>query len=55
MAVSAERRLTTEQKVFVVQAFYETNNKSDTCRRFTEKFNRQTTRETVGDAKNIFE
>ena len=40
---------------FVVKTFYETNNKSKTCRRFDEQFHRQIKRETVADIIDRFE
>jgi hypothetical protein len=55
MAEGVEHKLTTEQKVFLVETFYKTNNKSETCRRFSKKLNRQTTRETLGDIVKRFE
>lgn len=35
--------------------FYQTNNKSETCRRFDEQFHRQIRRETVGDIVDRFD
>jgi hypothetical protein len=55
MAEGVEHKFTTEQKVFLIKSFYETNNKSETCRRFSKKLNRQTTRETLGDIVKRFE
>ncbi|CAF4207689.1 unnamed protein product [Rotaria sordida] len=55
MAEGVDHKLSVEEKVFLVKTFYETNNKSETCRCFFEKFNRRTTRETVGDTVKRFE
>ncbi len=55
MAEGVEYTLTTEQRIFVVKTFYQTNNKSETCRRFNEQFHRQIRRETVADIIDRFE
>ncbi len=55
MAEDVGQRLTTEQRVFVLKAFYQKNNKSETCRRFDEQFHRQIRRETIADIIDRFE
>jgi hypothetical protein len=49
MSGSVEHILTVEQRVFVMKTFYQTDNKSETYRRFDEEFNRQIKRDTVAD------
>jgi hypothetical protein len=55
MAEGVGQRLTAEQRVFLVKTFYQTNNKSETCRRFNEQFNRQIDRHTVTNIVDRFE
>jgi len=55
MAEGFEYTLTVNQRVFVIKTFYQTNNKSETCRRFKEQFNRQIKRDTVTDIVDRFE
>jgi hypothetical protein len=55
MAEDVGQGLTTQQRVFLVKTFYQTNNKSVTCRRFDEQFNLQIKRHTVTDIVDRFE
>ena len=55
MAEGVGQRLTTEQRVFVIKTFYQTNNKSETSRRFDEHFNRQIDRHTIANIVDRFE
>ncbi|CAF4694672.1 unnamed protein product [Rotaria sp. Silwood2] len=55
MAEGIQHTFTTEQRIFVVKNSYQTNNKSETCRRFNEQFNRQIKRDTVADIVDRFE
>lgn len=55
MVESVEYKLSTEQRVFIIKTFYQTNNKTETCRHFNKQFNRQIKRDTVGDIVDRFE
>ncbi len=55
MAEGIQHTLTTEQRIFVVKTFYQTNNKSETCRRFDEQFSRQIKCNTVADIVDRYE
>ena len=55
MAEDVGQRLTTEQRAFVLKMFYQTNNNSETCRRFDEEFHRQIRCETVANIVDRFE
>ena len=55
MAEDVGHKLSTEQRVFVVKTLYQTNNKSEICRRFDEQFNHQIKRDTVADIVHRFE
>ena len=49
MAESNNSKLTTEERVFLIKTFYKTDNKSETCRRFQEKFGRAVKRDTIAN------
>ena len=49
------QRLNKDQKVFVVKTFYENSNKSETCRLFEGKFQRNIKRDTVSKLIQQFE
>ena len=55
MAESNNSRLTTEERVFLIKTFYKTDNKSETCRRFQEKFGRAVKRDTIANLIYRFE
>ncbi len=55
MAEGIQHTLTTEQRIFVVKTFYQTNNKIETCRRFDEQFSRRIKRNTVADIVDRYE
>jgi len=55
MVEDVGQRLTTEQRVFLVKTFYQTNSNSETCRGFDEQFNRQIKLHTVTDIVERFE
>ncbi len=49
MAEGVEYTLTTEQRIFMVKDFYQTNNNTETCCPFNEQFTCQIKRDTVAD------
>ena len=49
------QRLNKDEKVFVVKTFYENLNKSETCRLFEKKFQRNINRDTVSKLIQRFE
>lgn len=55
MPEGVEYTHTTEQQIFVVKAFYPTNNNTETCHSFNEQFSRQIKRDTVVDIVDRFE
>ena len=49
------QRLNKDQKAFIVKTFYETSNKSETCRLFEGKFQRNIKRDSVSKLIKRFE
>ena len=47
--MAQQPRLTTQQRIFVLKTFYETNNNSETTRLFCKEHQRQIRRENVSD------
>ena len=50
-----QARLTTEQRIYAVKTFYQTDNKSETCRLFNNEYGRTVKRDTVSDIVKRFE